>query len=97
MHKVKIHFGVAIPVGHQVDVQWPEMGGGPHQPVVKDLDTGVVWAPAWACENGELLPRRALQQVRGVVQACLMVQEPGNDSFDTVTWLTIDDRSPTYR
>lgn len=93
-----MHYAVQIPVGHRVELQWPEMGGGPHQPVVKDLETGVVWAPEWACqEGGELQPRRALKTVQGVVQACLLVCAPGNDSFDTSTWLTIDDQATPYR
>ncbi len=97
MEKVKISFGVPIAVGRIVEIVWPEMGGGKLEPIVKDVESGIVYAPSWACTDGELQPRRPMRTLLGRVRACTIVAYPQSDSMDTITFLTVEPEASPYR
>lgn len=113
--QVVVVFVAPIPVGHRVEITWYEVvrpGLVPsqervdereHQPVVRDLDTGVVYTTDWvvgverrsrpdaAYRVGDR-PRtdaRAKDTLRGVVRACRVITVRGFPEVDFQTELVI--------
>ena len=112
--KVEIVYAVAIPVGHRVAVRWYRgkskglFGGDneesrPHEPVVEDLDTGIVYSPEWVLETAAArypgTPfgvsdglKKGIEETGtlvGRVAVCRIVTGHGSD-YHAQTELTID-------
>lgn len=104
-----------VPVGHRVRVTWYEevregLAGQvrreerPHEPVIEDLETGVVYQSDWAVGTGRrqgpdlpyaiefaTLPDHEVQrEVTGTVTACRLVTVRGYADLEVQTHLTID-------
>lgn len=105
-------FPCPIPVGHRVRITWFESAkaglfggrdGRPLEPIVEDLDTRVVYTPAWIFQDDSIYtpqtrptvsdtPRPDLRQSdtqEGVVAACRIV--PVSTKQFTATYLTLDE------
>lgn len=115
MQTIELLYPAVIPVGHRVEIRWYEApvggfwGSKPvvvdHEPLVRDLDTGVVYAPGWLfAESTGVRPNRA-QEVRreprtdarevraltGTVKSCRVLAWNGGDGSCLLqTTLTID-------
>lgn len=105
-----------IPVGNRVLVTWyEEVQRGlvpgqertderPNQPILTDLDTGIVYASDWVfgadgrrrpddpySVGDALLPdRRPLDQIEGTVRACRVITVRGYPALDVQTHLHIE-------
>lgn len=105
-----------IPVGHRVEVTWTEevrrglvpgqdrTDSRPAQPILRDLDTGVVYLSDWSVGPGRrrgpdlphevgvaLLPdHRVARIVRGRVTACRVVTIRSTPVLDVQTHLTLE-------
>jgi hypothetical protein len=106
-----------VPVGHRVELTWfEEVSRGlvpgqervddrPHQPLIRDLDTGVEYASDWVLgvsrrrrpdvpfELGEV-PRTELRVQRratGVVRACRLVTVRGFPELEVQTHLEVEE------
>lgn len=112
--KFVVIFQAPIPVGHRVELEWYDMHDAgffgtnrkprPHEPVVTDLDTGVVYmsdrllftsgvkAPHTPLEVGERLSEDAkpVKRVQGIVRACRVVTIRSFGDIDLQTELTVE-------
>ncbi|MCB9694813.1 MAG: hypothetical protein H6736_23625 [Alphaproteobacteria bacterium] len=105
-----------IPVGHRVRVVWHEevqrglvpgqerTDDRPHQPVLEDLDTGVIYASDWAFGAGRrkrpdqpydvgqrpMADFRVAREITGRVAACRVITVRGYPELDVQTHLHID-------
>lgn len=105
-----------VPVGHRVEVRWTEevrrglvpgqdrTDSRPAQPVITDLDTGVVYLSDWTVGAGRrrgpdlphdvgtaLLPdHRVAATVTGRVTACRVVTIRSTPTYDVQTHLTVE-------
>ncbi len=105
-----------VPVGHRVEVVWYEevsrglagqerVDDRPHQPLIRDLDTGVEYVTDWTLgtsrrrrpdapyETGEG-PRadlRVQRRVTGVVRRCQLVTIRGFPELEVQTHLEVDE------
>jgi hypothetical protein len=73
MELVTCIYSAPVPVGHRIEVRWfqASSGGGvfgnkteeqPHQPLIKDLDTGIEYMGDWMLKHsGSKRPKRALE------------------------------------
>ena len=72
MESVVAIYPAAIPVGHRVEVHWylastdgvfgPKTEEQPHQPLIKDLDTGIEYMGDWVLSHaGTKRAKRALE------------------------------------
>ncbi|WAS96216.1 hypothetical protein [Nannocystis punicea] len=113
MDKFVVIFQAPVPVGHRVELVWYEIevsglfGASrkprPHEPVVTDLDTGVVYvsdrvletpgmkAPdePLAVSDGLARVAKPVRRVRGIVRACRVVTIRSFSDIDVQTELTI--------
>jgi hypothetical protein len=106
-----------IPVGHRVRCTWyEEVQRGlvpgqertderPHQPILSDLDTGIVYASDWVFGAGRrprpdapyavgdtlLTDRRPVRQVEGVVTGCRVITVRGYPELEVQTHLAIEE------
>jgi hypothetical protein len=114
--EIVVVYVAPIPVGHRVEVTWTEevrrglvpgqerTDSRPHQPVLVDLDTGVVYLSDWSVGAGRrrspdqpydvgvepMQDHRVARIVRGVVKACRVVTVRGFPQLDVQTHLTIE-------
>ena len=112
---LKLDFLAPIPVGHKVQVIYgqlwatPLFGGPPRwedmlEPIVVDLDTGIVYCSPYAADL--LVPsplgfkpgtnHRASSVVEGRVTSCMM-SSSGGDSASLVTDLVVEPIPQGYR
>lgn len=116
MEHVVAVYVAPIPVGHRVEITWTEevrrglvpgqdrTDGRPHQPVIVDLDTGVVYLSDWAVGAsrrkgpdqpyevgaGTLSDHRVGRVLRGVVRACRVITVRGFPQLDVQTHLEVE-------
>jgi hypothetical protein len=113
--KFVVIFQAPVPVGHRVELAWYDIvdagffGGTnrqtrPHEPVVTDLDTGVVYLSDRLLDTGGAkAPHTPLQvsgdlstiakpvkRLRGIVRACRVVTIRSFGDIDLQTELTIE-------
>ena len=113
--KFVVIFQAPVPVGHRVELVWYDLhdagffGGTnrktrPHEPVVTDLDTGIVYlsdrllfslgskSPDTPLEVSEGLSESAkpVKHLRGIVRACRVVTIRSFADIDLQTELTIE-------
>jgi hypothetical protein len=117
MESVTCIYCAPIPVGHRVEVRWyATMRGGvfgvrteeqPHQPLVKDLDTGIEYMGEWLFKHGgskrakraleiDEHIKKELQVVRtlvGTVSRCRVVTVAWSE-YDIQTHLDIEPGEP---
>ncbi|MDC0668051.1 hypothetical protein [Nannocystis radixulma] len=115
MQKFVVIFQAPVPVGHRVELTWYDLvdagffGGTnrktrPHEPVVTDLDTGIVYlsdrvldtpgmkSPDTPYGVSDAISKIATQvkSVRGIVRACRVVTIRSFAEIDLQTELTIE-------
>ncbi|SFE09344.1 hypothetical protein SAMN02745121_02996 [Nannocystis exedens] len=113
MQKFVVLFQAPVPVGHRVELVWYEIvtagmfgqsrKARPHEPVVTDLDTGVVYVSDRVLETaGAKLPHEPFEvsdrppgyaevarRVRGIVRGCRVITIRSFSDIDVQTELTI--------
>ena len=113
MKKYVVIFQAPIPVGHRVELVWYDVVTSglfgesrkerPHEPVIADLDTGVVYVsdrllahpgmkrPHEPFDVSEKLTEdaREVRRVRGVVRGCRVITIRSFSDIDVQTELTI--------
>lgn len=113
MEKFVVIFQAPIPLGHRVELVWYDVVESglfsdsrktrPHEPVVTDLDTGIVYlsdrvldAPGikspdkpLAVSEGIVEGAQAVRRLRGIVRACRVITIRRFSEIDLQTELTI--------
>ncbi len=112
-----LHHAAPIPIGHRVELHFYARDTGlfshdfreqPDMPVIRDLETGIEYAPEWLFERGatsqlgqvsaralELSPLvRPTRTITGRVVACRVVTGMSGADWTVFTYLTLreDDR-----
>jgi hypothetical protein len=113
METVTVIYSAAIPVGHRIEVRWFEASSAgvfgtkteeqPHQPLVRDIDTGIEYMGDWMLKHaGSKRPKRALEvdehvkkelevvrTLVGTVRRCRVVTVAWSD-YDVQTHLDVE-------
>lgn len=116
-----LHHAAAIPVGHRVEMLFfardtgffaPDFREQPDMPVVRDLETGVEYAPEWLFDRdpGELLAQpssrplemspmvRPTRVVTGRVVSCRVITGMSGADWTVFTYLTLrEEENRIYR
>jgi hypothetical protein len=74
-------YSALVPAGRRIEVRWFDT---PRQPLVKDLDTGAVFADA-PIETGLPVARTLV----GTVRRCRIVSDP-HSGYDDQTYLEVE-------
>jgi hypothetical protein len=114
--EVVVVFAAPVPVGHRVEITWYEavsrglvpsqerVDEREHQPVLRDLDTGVEYATDWfvgasrrkrpdapyEVGDGARAELREQRRVEGIVRRCRVVTIRGYPDYDVQTHLVLE-------